>query len=286
MMKEWLVENRGEGLMLRGLYSAASGMLTQQRRTEMLTNNMANANTPGFKADQASLRAFPELLLQRLESVQTPTGTSKQFSRSTPIGSLNTGVYMQEAIPLFRQGDIRETGRKTDIALVDSNLPENGALFFTVQNETGDVRYTRNGNFTQDASGFLTTNEGYFVLDELGNPIQLQNTDFTISSNGTIIDGTQETGRINIAFTENASDLIKEGNGLYSLEGDPLQSALNNPEIGFSLSQGFIERSNVDVSQIMTELMTAYRAFEANQKILQAYDKSMEKAVNEIGRLR
>ncbi|MBE4907277.1 flagellar hook-basal body protein [Bacillus luteolus] len=272
--------------MLRGLYSAASGMLTQQRRSEILSNNMANSNTPGFKADQSSLRSFPEMLIHSLESVKTPLGNGKNIAKSTQIGSLNTGVYIQDATALFKQGDIRETGRATDIALVDGNIPENGALLFSVENSNGELRYTRNGNFTQDAAGFLTTNEGYYVLDNAGNRIQIQNADFKVTSNGTIIDGNIEVAQLNIAFAENANDLIKEGNGLFGVEGADLPSAVNNPDISYTLSQGFVERSNVDVSQTMTDLMMAYRAFEANQKILQAYDRSLEKAVNEIGRLR
>ena len=106
--------------MLRGFYTAASGMLTQQRKTEMLANNMANVNTPGFKSDQSAIRAFPEMLLQRMEPGR---GVSAPVSRT--IGSLNTGVYMQEAILEFRQGDLKETELNTDIALLDVNLPIN-----------------------------------------------------------------------------------------------------------------------------------------------------------------
>ena len=95
--------------MFRGFYTAASGMYTQQRKTEMLTNNMANVNTPGFKADQSSIRAFPEMLLQRLESTPSPAGNSE-------VGAVNTGVYMQESIPRFIQGDLRQTDLPTDLA--------------------------------------------------------------------------------------------------------------------------------------------------------------------------
>src|SRR3954449_1922827 len=104
--------------MLRGFYTAASGMLTQQRKTEMLANNMANVNTPGFKADQSAVRAFPEMLLQRMEP---GSGMAAPVSRT--IGSLNTGVYMQEAMPKFRQGDLKETELNTDIAILDVGLP-------------------------------------------------------------------------------------------------------------------------------------------------------------------
>jgi flagellar basal-body rod protein FlgF len=271
--------------LLRGFYTAASGMLAQQRRTEMLTNNIANANTPGFKADQASLKAFPEMLLQRIDANNTIP--SKKLTTTTNIGSLTTGVYMQEAMPQFSQGDIRETGRSVDLALVNGIVPEGGSLFFTVENANGDVRYTRNGNFTLDGAGYLTTNEGYYVLNENGNRIQLQNEQFSVTSKGTILENGVEVNNIGITLSQNSNNLVKEGNGLFAAtENGEMVEANNNQNITFEIRQGFIERSNVDVAAAMTDMMTAYRSFEANQKILQAYDKSMEKAVNEIGRLR
>jgi flagellar basal-body rod protein FlgF len=278
--------------MLRGLYTATSGMLAQQRRTEMLTNNMANANTPGFKADQSSMRAFPEMLLQRLGTEKLPLREQKHLPYTQFIGSINAGVYMQEAIPKFTQGDLRETGRKTDLAIVDGNLPVNeennvkGSLFFTVETPNG-IRYTRNGNFTLNPQGFLTTNEGYYVLDENGNRIQLTSEEFEVRQDGTIMENNTFVAAINVVFAENPYELIKQGNGLFSVENNgTLPAARNNPDVSFSLKQGFLERSNVDVAQTMTEMLTAYRAFEANQKVLQAYDKSLDKAVNEIGRIR
>jgi flagellar basal-body rod protein FlgF len=278
--------------MLRGLYTATSGMLAQQRRTEMLTNNMANANTPGFKADQSSMRAFPEMLLQRLGTEKLPLREQKHLPYTQFIGSINAGVYMQEAIPKFTQEDLRETGRKTDLAIVDGNLPVNeennvkGSLFFTVETPNG-IRYTRNGNFTLNPEGFLTTNEGYYVLDENGNRIQLTSEEFEVRQDGTIMENNTFVAAINVVFAENPYELIKQGNGLFSVENNgTLPAVRNNPDVSFSLKQGFLERSNVDVAQTMTEMLTAYRAFEANQKVLQAYDKSLDKAVNEIGRIR
>lgn len=278
--------------MLRGFYSAAAGMLSQQRRTEMLTNNIANANTPGYKVDQGSLRAFPEMLMQRLEGEKSPAKNGGTLRTANGIGGLNTGVYMQEMTPLFKQGDIRETGLATDVALVDGYLPINpetnrpGSLFFSVQNANGDIRYTRNGNFTVDPAGYLTTNEGFHVLNEAGNRILVGGDQFEVNADGSVLIGGQAQTRLGIAFSENPLNLIKEGNGLYRTnDGAQLPNADANPEVSYTLKQGFLEGSNVDVAQAMTEMMTAYRAFEANQKVLQAYDKSMDKAVNEIGRL-
>jgi flagellar basal-body rod protein FlgF len=263
--------------MLRGFYTAATGMMAQQRRTEMLTNNIANANTPGFKEDQSSLRDFPELLMQRMNT-KSPT--------SQPIGSLSTGVYLQEAIPKFIQGDMQDTGNKTDMALIDVNMPAKGSVFFTVQGSSGQPRYTRNGNFTLDPEGFLTTNEGLYLLDDKGKKIQLSSDQFTLGENGTITGMNGEKAQLGIAFSNNPQRLIKEGSGLYRTEnGAALTNASNQPGVQFKLQQGVLEQSNVDVTKAMTDMLTAYRTFEANQKVLQAYDQSMQKAANEVGKI-
>jgi len=272
--------------MFRGFYTVASGMIAQQRRTEMLTNNMANANTPGFKADQTSMRAFPEMLLQRFDKQKIPTENGLNLPFNKTIGSLSTGVYMQEAIPFFKQGDLRETNLNTDIALLDISMPENGSVFYTVAGANGETQYTRNGNFTLDGQGFLTTASGLFVLDEAGSRIQLTSDQFTVGENGMLVGEGGETARLGIGFAADANRLIKLGDGLYRTEdGNELANAYNVVDAQFTLQQGYVERSNVDVGRTMTEMLSAYRAFEANQKVLQAYDRSMDKAANEIGRI-
>ncbi|NEU30387.1 flagellar hook-basal body protein [bacterium LRH843] len=272
--------------MLRGMYGAAAGMITQQQRQEMLTNNIANANTPGFKADQASLRTFPNMLIQAM-------GTNKQADgQAKVVGALATGVYLQERMPNFRQGDLMETGNTTDIALLQGIMPQTesgrpGALFFTVQDEGGEVRYSRNGNFTIDGQGFLTTTEGHYILDIEGRRVQVDNEEFALNDAGMITrqDGTF-IGRLNVVYAEDPMQLVKEGSGLLRYTGEgTLPSATDNDEITYKLQQRFLERSNVDAAQTMTEMMQAYRSFEANQRILQAYDQSLDKAVNEVGRI-
>lgn len=272
--------------MLRGFYTAASGMLTQQRKTEMLANNMANINTPGFKGDQSSLRAFPEMLLQRMEGQLGEKGSVQQT-----IGSINTGVYMQEAIPMFLQGNIKETTLKTDVALLDINFPTDpetgiaGSVFYTVENADGEARYTRNGNFTLDGAGFLTTASGMYILDQQGNRIQLSSDQFSINEDGVITGSAGETARLGIGYSQDPMSMVKEGDGLFRSEAGDLADAYNTNGIQFKMQQGFLEQSNVDASQTMTEMMTAYRSFEANQKVLQAYDTSLQKTVNEVGRI-
>ncbi|CAM3610711.1 flagellar hook-basal body complex protein FlhO [Aeromicrobium ponti] len=277
--------------MFRGFYTAASGMLAQQRRTEVLTNNMANANTPGFKADQTSMRAFPEMLLQRFDQQSVPAEKGLNLPFNKRIGSLNTGVYMQESLPSFMQGDLTDTGLKTDLALLDINMPANesglrGSVFYTVSGPDGQPRYTRNGNFTIDGEGFLTTASGLYILNNEDERIQLSSDRFTVNEDGILTGEAGETARLGIAFAENPESLRKEGDGLFAATDDSvLENAYNAEGVQFKLQQGYLERSNVDASRTTTDMLTAYRSFEANQKVLQAYDRSMDKAANEIGRI-
>lgn len=284
--------------MLRGIYTATSGMVASSRKQEMLSHNLSNALTPGYKQDQTVLRAFPDILMHRIRDEQGLNVEGKlSMKGSTPLGVLHTGVYAQEGIPLFTQGDLRETGRALDVAIADlhlfnPNTGQRGYVFFDVQTGEGENRLTRNGQFTLDAQGYLTTTDGYYVLSEFGDRIQL-NGEFKITEDGRIYqenDGqVQQVTRLRLAYTEEPQQLVKEGNSLYRFEGDAgLQdiSTLDfiNPNM-LQIKQGYIEGSNVDLTTTMTEMMTTYRLYEANQRILQAYDRSLEKAVTEIGRV-
>lgn len=276
---EWIV-------LFRGFYTAASGMISQQRRQEMITNNIANINTPGYKADQASLRSFPELLIQQMNAMKLPVQHSVRKRTSMPIGTLNTGVYVQDITPNFRQGTLRETQMSTDLAIVDGIYPdETGSVFFTVQNEAGQIRYTRNGNFTIDGQGYLTTSEGYYVLDQAGNRIFTDVLEFEVTPEGIIQFGNTNI-QLGLAYIANVNDLVKEGNGLFNPEPGNVQA--QDPFAAgatFTVQQGFLEGSNVDPAQAMVEMIEAYRIFEMNQRVLKEYDESMRKAVTEIGRL-
>ncbi|MBP1971683.1 flagellar basal-body rod protein FlgG [Virgibacillus natechei] len=267
--------------MLRGFHTAASGMISQQRQQEALSNNIANAETPGYKADQTTMRAFPEMLLHKIGSSTIPTSNGGlNLPVQDPIGSLNTGVYLQETMPNHGQGDVRETGNATDLALVNGELPdETGNLFFTVQNEDGDVRYTRNGNFTVDGEGFLVTDEGYYVLDEMGDSIQTNGMEFTVTEDG-IVQAEGGDFPLGITYAPDANELTKEGNGLFT--GDTGAIPVGTT---FQVQQGSLEQSNVNAQQTMTQMMQSHRIFETNQRVLRAYDENMGKAVSEIGQL-
>lgn len=275
--------------MLRGFYTAASGMLTQQRRQETLSNNLSNVNTPGYKADQGSVRAFPEMLIERMEGKTLPTSRDINIPIRSDVGPLSTGTYLQETTPDFTQGDIRDTGVSTDLALQNGNMPaENGSVFFTLRGEDGEARYTRNGNFTVDGQGFLVGQNGSYVLDQEGNRVQTGGQEFTVSPEGVLQTDEGET-QLGISYINDVYQLVKEGNGLFRYneegEGQAPINAQGAEGVTFGVRQNALEGSNVDPARTMTEMMNSYRSFETNQKVLRVYDQSMDKAVNEIGRV-
>ncbi|WP_093672324.1 flagellar hook-basal body protein [Sporolactobacillus nakayamae] len=270
--------------MIRGLYTSAAGMIAQQRKQETLSNNLNNMDTPGYKSDQSKLRTFPEQLISRLGGDATP---------SREVGDLATGVYMDEAVPDFSQGTVTETGKATDVALSTAQLPVNpqtgaqeGALLFNVRTPAGDTRYTRNGHFTLSPTGYLTDDMGDQVLSTAGQPIQLPSDQFQVAGDGTIsIDGANY-GQIGVSYAARTNQLVKEGSSLFRLDGGgALPAAGGNAAISYSLKQGFVEGSNVQADQTITDMMESYRSFEANQKVLQIIDGSLDKAVNQVGRV-
>ncbi len=286
--------------MFRGLYTATSGMMAHNRKQQVLTNNLANANTPGYKQDQTVMRAFPAQLIQAVQMGSSVNNSGVRIpTRQSVIGTMNTGVYAQEGIPSFLQGPLKETGSPTDISLLDELLPinpetqEKGTMVFAVALENNEIRYTKNGQFTVNQDGFLTTSEGDPILNQNLQPIRVNSTDFKVLDNGQIVsaDGFGTGDRLWIGYTEESEKFIKEGQGLMRWSGAPeagpqfvdIVDLLNNT--ASFVKQGFIEQSNVDVTQTMTEMITTYRGFESNQKVIQAYDRSMEKTVNDIGRI-
>lgn len=254
--------------MFRGLYAATSGMMAYNRQQQVLTNNLSNAITPGYKNDITAFRSFPQQLIEKMGGPST---------LSSHAGTLSLGTYAQEAIPQFTQGIMKQTSNPTDFAL------QSPTLVFQVRTANDEIRYTQNGQFIVDQQGVLRTAAGDEVLDSAGQQIQLSSMDFQVDPQGRILVEGQPAGQL---FIGNASDplsFVKEGSGLLRYEGDAAPVAADDGEP--LVMQGFLEQSNVDMTRVMTDMLRTYRGFESNQKVLQAYDQSMQKAVTEIGRV-
>lgn len=288
--------------MLRGLYTAASGMTTQQRRHDTVTNNIANLNTPGFKSSNAVSRSFPEMLLTALGGAEPSNGT---------IGKLSTGVFSEENLLSMGQGDLQQTYRVQDFAIAsDIQVPgaifdasgkyvdANGNLmyrpeaFFAVLTAAGEERYTRNGSFKTAADGSLVTHDGMQVLDASGQPfrvnvpweqIQVTPTGALVNNtSGLPIDGEPQ---LRIMVVDNPNQLVREGDGNFRYAGEPGGIRRVEEDDAVAVKQGYLERSNVNASQSAVDIMAALRAYEANQRVIQFYDRSLDKAVNEVGRV-
>jgi len=288
--------------MLRGLYTAAAGMIAQQRRHDTVTNNISNLNTPGYKQAAAVNRSFPEMLLQL-------TGISGQKPRR--IGAVNTGVFAEESLSVHIQGDLYATGRRFDFAIrselevpglefdgsgkavdANGNVVFRPQAFFTVRDPDGAVRYTRNGSFIVNEAGHLVTNDGSFVLGADNNPIQFPPgvviDQLTLTDDFRFVDATgADTGaQLLVTVIGNPNRLVPEGNGKFRLneeDADLARPAAAGDNI--EVRQGHLERANVDAAQAMVDLMSALRAYESNQRVIQFYDQSLGKAVNEVGKV-
>src|SRR5699024_1720017 len=177
-------------------------MIAQQRRQEAMSNNIANANTPGYRADQTPVRAFPEMLMQKIGTKNIPTERQLNIPTQQLLVALNTGAYVQETIPNWQQGDLRETGSTTDIAITQADIPDK----------------TGNRNCTVDEIDMHLKNEGLYSLDTTGNTIDTDQLEFTVEANGTQVfdDGTQV--QLGLQYASDASQLTNEGNDLFAAE--------------------------------------------------------------------
>ncbi len=258
--------------MLKGLYTAHTGMRNEQNRMDIMTNNLANASTVGFKKEGSTSQAFDTILAVKLKDISVGTG------RVEPIGVNRPGVKIGENYTDYTQGSFRITNNTFDLAL-------GGEGFFAVEftNKMGETStmYTRAGNFTLTEEGYLVTTDGDFVLDENNNRIKLDPLkgadimqDGTISQEGNVI------ARIQVADFADYNSLERYGETYFTpLEGAQLiQSSA-------SVQSGVLEMANVQVVSEMVNMITITRQYESNQKVLQTYDSSLEIAVNQLGKL-
>lgn len=256
--------------MLRGLYTAASGMVLNNQQSDAIERNVENMSNPGYLQESEHVTSFPRLLVSRI----TPSTSSDEPSENVPLGIMGTGVYSDKAVYSREPGMIRETGNSTDVAL-------NGNGYFAVETLDGE-KYTRNGHFQIDPSGMLRTAGGNLVLGQKGAIGPLPD-EFTIQSDGTITgkDSSIVIDRLKIVDIPNG-DLKRDGlTSLYDTDAQPVN--LNPKDV--EVWQGFIEESNVDINAQMVKMVQVTRSYSANQKMIQTYDSLLGKAVNEIGKL-
>lgn len=247
--------------MLRGLYTAASGMLSEVIRNDATANNLANANTVGFKRDVALSRDFASILIQRLyDGPGAPA-----------IGRMGLGAVVDDIVPELTPGAVRQTGGAFDMALV-------GPGFFVVATPNG-LRYTRNGTFSRSSQGELVTKDGWRVMGRNG-PINLNGNAVKVEPDGRIYVDGQYRDTLQVVDFPAGTALQKEGACLFIAPpgAAPLPAAAR-------VQQGFLEMANVNVVTEMVNMINGYRAYEANAKMVQTQDSLLDKAVNEVGKV-
>jgi len=260
--------------MMRALFSAASGMTAQQMNVDNIANNLANANTNGYKARRVQ---FQDLLYQNL--MQPGANASQQTL--VPAGlQLGLGTRPAGNEIIFTPGSLSETDNPLDIAI-------QGPGFFQVLQPNGQLGYTRDGEFQLDSNGNVVTANGNPLQPQITIPADAQS--ITIASDGTVsyTQPNQTTaqigGQIQLANFQNPAGLSTVGGNLYTptaASGDPTLGAPGGPEGLGTLQQGFVEQSNVSVVEEMVNLIVSQRAYEANSKVVQAANEMYQQTNN------
>ena len=245
--------------MSHALFAAISGALGQEIRMDVLSNNLANINSVGFKQESVSFQSY----------LPGRTDPSRSFSVNGPVNSYSRA---EATVTDFSVGPMKLTGSSFDLAL-------DGKGFFCIKTPEG-IRYTRKGNFSLNREGTLVTQEGLPVLGA-GGAIKIDGKDVRINRDGGIaVDGNQVDTLKIVDFDEPGS-LERVGNTMFA-PADPSFTGSQVEEA--QVMQGFLELSNVNASETMIEIIDTLRTYESYQKVIQFVDECTEKAINDVGR--
>ena len=284
---------------MKNIWVPLSAAIAQQRNVETIANNVANANTPGFKRDQLVFKEYLTGLDKGLEDIDLP---SKEFAPEDFYhsgGAENAAVNVDGSYTIHAQGQLAQTGNSLDLAL-------QGQGFFEVLSPNG-IRYSRRGNLSISKDGELVTDQGFKVLKKLDPallasqgreasapsqpPVQvptpeeriikIPNGKLSINLEGQIFSNGTQVDELSIVEFNDLHALKKEGNSLYA---NPTNSNIKTNETKTRVHQGMVEQSNVNAVAEMSELIKAHRHFESIQKAISTYDNIAGKAANEIGK--
>ena len=250
--------------MIKGLYSAASAMLTGVYRQQAVAHDIANINTPGFKQILTSLTDF--------DTTNVYTQVAQNSTTSpTYLGELGLGVMASPETSDFSQGELEITESDLDFAI-------EGEGFFRIQTTAGE-RYTRDGRFSRDASGQLVTVDGNFVLSDSGQKITLPEGDIEVSIAGTITINGTTSGKIGLAYFEDLSTLTRDADNTFSSSTTPATTG------GGQILQNTLEQSNVDSTKLMTQMIEISRSYQAALQMVQNQDELLSKSISTLGKV-
>ncbi|MBS0639017.1 MAG: flagellar basal-body rod protein FlgG [Acetobacteraceae bacterium] len=259
---------------MRSLDIAGTGMQAQQTNVEVISNNLANMTTTGFKRRRAEFQDLIYQNLRRVGSDSSDAGTVVPSGAQVGLGVKTAAIYR-----INEQGNLQQTGNTLDLAI-------QGNGYFQVTLPSGDTAYTRDGTFALAADGTIVTADGYTVQPGLQVPAQA--TGVTINTSGqvqaTIAGQTapQTVGQLQLAVFPNEAGLDAQGSNLFmqtAASGAPVTGNPNTSGFG-STMQGFVETSNVNVVTEITNLISAQRAYEMNSKVISSSDEMMSTLTN------
>lgn len=249
--------------MFRSIYASGTAMLTQERRMDVISNNVANANTTGFKEDEMISRSFRDELISKLDE-------TNMVNQIQEVGPYNHGIHVDQVITAFKEGPLMATENYTDTAI-------EGDGFFIVNTNAGE-RYTRNGAFKVTNDGILVNQDNFPIQGENGD-INVGAGKFTVLRGGEVYNAEGEfVDRIRLAAFDDNGLLRKEGNNLY------YNTNANMQESNAAIRQNYLEGSNVNGVDTVVEMLKAYRNYETNQRVIQSVDAVAAKTV-ELGRV-
>lgn len=257
--------------MLKGLYTAYTGLRNEQYRMDIMSNNLANSSTVGFKKEGSTSQSFDAVLTSKLKDTTEAGGMPRR------IGYNNPGVKIGEVYNDFTTGSFQITDNTFDLALSDNG-------FFTIEfrNKAGvtSTKYTRAGDFELNKDGFLVTKDGDYVLGVNGRIRLDPNEEAAVNRDGSITQNGAVVARLRITDFEDYDYLVKYGETYFeTVEGAETKNAETE------VFSGYLEASNVQVVSEMVDMINITRAYESNQKIMQTYDSTLEVAVNQLGRI-
>lgn len=262
--------------MIRGLYTSAWSMIANSKKMDVITNNLANVNTAGYKKDTVVFESFPELLAKRINDSKN----------SSNIGSMELSSDVGEVYTYFTQGQLNQTNNRMDIAISDDSRGEKASpAFFTIgvpdPSDNNNIKeyYTKDGSFVLNSNNQLVTRDGNYVLGQNG-PVTLEPGEFAVDDSGNIVQNGAVIDTLRLVQFDDATKLRKFGDNLVENSGSETSAFTGK------VMQGFSEESNVNVIDEMVDMITVMRAYEANQKLLQTQDSLLEKTVNEVGVVR
>jgi flagellar basal-body rod protein FlgG len=253
-------------------------------RQDVVANNLANVSTAGFKKQDAVFEAFPDRLLKRIhDRMDAPGGAAGSavmmapFHASTQLGAMGSGVRLSETATHFSDGAVVRTDRPLDVAL-------QGNALFTVERGDGSLAYTRAGSFTIDGEQNLVTMAGDRVMGTSGQPIKITGSQVVIDGAGEIkVDGVNADRFALVGWDKERFSRL--GENLYTKTPDALEGLGEEEPVGAQVLQGFTEQANVQVVEEMVRMISVMRAYEANQKSIQMQDDTLNKLINEAGRV-